>query len=86
MEVVLEDSQAHLSHGREGMRSVADSSGASWLTTAGLNDGSIIAAELGTVVIGGMLSSTFLTLLVVPAVYALVDGLRRRLPGGTARA
>jgi len=50
----------------------------------GLNEGSIIAAELGTVVIGGMLSSTFLTLLVVPAVYALVDGLRRRLPGGAA--
>lgn len=47
----------------------------------GLNEGSIIAAELGTVVIGGMLSSTFLTLLVVPVVYALVDGLKRRLPG-----
>jgi len=45
----------------------------------GLNEGSIIAAELGTVVIGGLLSSTFLTLLVVPAVYALVDGLKRRL-------
>jgi len=50
----------------------------------GLNEGSIIAAELGTVVIGGMLSSTFLTLLVVPVVYALVDGLKRRLAGGRA--
>jgi HAE1 family hydrophobic/amphiphilic exporter-1 len=41
---------------------------------AGLNQGSIIAAELGTVVIGGLFSSTFLTLLVIPVVYSLVDG------------
>jgi HAE1 family hydrophobic/amphiphilic exporter-1 len=40
----------------------------------GFNEGSIIAAELGTVVIGGLLSSTFLTLIVVPVVYSLVDG------------
>jgi HAE1 family hydrophobic/amphiphilic exporter-1 len=46
---------------------------------AGLNEGSIIAAELGTVVIGGLFSSTFLTLLVVPVVYSLVDGGRRGL-------
>jgi len=41
---------------------------------AGPSEGSIIAAELGTVVIGGLLSSTLLTLLVVPVVYSLVDG------------
>ena len=46
---------------------------------AGFNEGSIIAAELGTVVIGGLFSSTFLTLIVVPAVYLLVDGVKRRL-------
>ena len=46
---------------------------------AGFNEGSIIAAELGTVVIGGLFSSTFLTLLVVPAVYLLVDGVKVRL-------
>ncbi len=46
---------------------------------AGLNEGSIIAAELGTVVIGGLLSSTFLTLLVVPAAYRLVEGARERI-------
>ncbi len=40
----------------------------------GLNEGSIIASELATVVIGGLLSSTFLTLIVVPVVYSLVDG------------
>jgi multidrug efflux pump subunit AcrB len=46
---------------------------------AGLNEGSIIAAELGTVVIGGLFSSTFLTLIVVPAVYFLVDGVKARI-------
>ena len=53
---------------------------------AGFNQGSIIAAELGTVVIGGLFSATFLTLLVIPVVYSLVDGLKvrvaRRLGGG----
>jgi len=46
---------------------------------AGFNEGSIIAAELGTVVIGGLLSSTLLTLIVVPAAYSLVEGLRERM-------
>ena len=46
---------------------------------AGFNEGSIIAAELGTVVIGGLFSSTFLTLLVIPVIYSLVDGLRDRI-------
>ncbi len=54
---------------------------------AGFNQGSIIAAELGTVVIGGLFSATFLTLIVIPVVYSLVDGLKvrvsRRLGGGT---
>jgi len=40
----------------------------------GLNEGSIIASELATVVIGGLFSSTFLTLLVIPVLYSLVDG------------
>jgi HAE1 family hydrophobic/amphiphilic exporter-1 len=46
---------------------------------AGFNEGSIIAAELGTVVIGGLFSSTFLTLLVIPAVYLLIDGIKVRV-------
>jgi HAE1 family hydrophobic/amphiphilic exporter-1 len=45
---------------------------------AGFNQGSIIAAELGTVVIGGLFSSTFLTLIVIPVIYSLVDGVRNR--------
>jgi HAE1 family hydrophobic/amphiphilic exporter-1 len=57
---------------------------------AGFNQGSIIAAELGTVVIGGLFSATFLTLIVIPVVYSLVDGLKvrvaRRLGGGRPEA
>lgn len=45
----------------------------------GFSEGSIIAAELGTVVIGGLLTSTFLTLLVVPVVYSLLQGAKDRL-------
>ncbi|HEX5589053.1 MAG TPA: efflux RND transporter permease subunit, partial [Candidatus Limnocylindrales bacterium] len=56
----------------------------------GFNEGSIIAAELGTVVIGGLLSSTLLTLIVVPVIYSLVDGakvgVRRRLGGRGSHA
>lgn len=47
----------------------------------GLSQGAIIAAELGTVVIGGLFSSTLLTLIVVPVVYSLIDGLRARIAG-----
>jgi len=57
---------------------------------AGLSQGSIIAAELGTVVIGGLFSSTFLTLLVIPVLYSLVDGgksgLARRFGGAESAA
>ncbi len=44
----------------------------------GLGGGTLIAAELAVVVIGGLFSSTLLTLLVIPVIYSLVDGLRRR--------
>ena len=52
---------------------------------AGFNNGSIIASELGTVVIGGLFSSTFLTLLVIPVIYSLVEGLRDRVGAWRAR-
>jgi len=45
----------------------------------GLSKGAIIATELGTVVIGGLFSSTFLTLLVVPVIYSLLDAAQGRL-------
>lgn len=55
---------------------------------AGFAHGSIIAEELATVVIGGLFTSTFLTLLVIPVIYSLVeggkDGFRRRFGSGGA--
>lgn len=51
----------------------------------GLNQGSIIAAELGTVVIGGLFTSTLLTLVVVPVVYSLVHGGRARVARAIGR-
>jgi len=45
----------------------------------GLTEGLLIASDLGRVVIGGLFSSTLLTLLVIPVVYSLFDGLRERL-------
>jgi multidrug efflux pump subunit AcrB len=45
----------------------------------GLTEGALIASELATVVIGGLMVSTLLTLLVVPVVYSLVESALRRL-------
>lgn len=44
----------------------------------GVGEGTIIAAELAVVVIGGLFTSTLLTLVVIPVVYSLADGLRNR--------
>jgi HAE1 family hydrophobic/amphiphilic exporter-1 len=56
----------------------------------GFAHGSIIAEELATVVIGGLFSSTFLTLMVVPVAYSLVDGgkqwFAKRFQGGESEA
>jgi len=43
----------------------------------GFTEGALIAAELATVVIGGLFTSTLLTLLVVPVMYSLLDRLTR---------
>ena len=43
----------------------------------GLSEGAIIASELGTVVIGGSISSTLLTLIIVPVVFSLLSPLHR---------
>jgi HAE1 family hydrophobic/amphiphilic exporter-1 len=55
----------------------------------GVGEGTIIAAELAVVVIGGLFSSTLLTLVVIPVVYSLADGLRNRkrvaVPAGDIR-
>jgi HAE1 family hydrophobic/amphiphilic exporter-1 len=44
----------------------------------GVGSGTLLAAELAVVVIGGLFSSTLLTLVVIPVIYSLIDGLRRR--------
>ena len=52
-------------------------------------DGGIIGAELATVVIGGLVSNTFLTLLVIPAIYLLFQnngpGILTRVKNVTAK-
>ena len=45
----------------------------------GLTEGALIAAELATVVIGGLLTSTLLTLVIVPVAYSLSDESMQRL-------
>ena len=44
----------------------------------GIGEGTIIAAELAVVVIGGLFSSTVLTLVVIPVIYSTIDNLRQR--------
>ena len=68
------------------------------LATFGGGESVIIGAELATVVIGGLASSTFLTLIFVPVVYTLVhvsvpgslqalgSAVRRAIPGGPGPA
>jgi multidrug efflux pump subunit AcrB len=55
----------------------------------GVGAGTFIAAELAVVVIGGLFSSTLLTLLVIPVIYSLGDGLLNRkrvvVPAGDIR-
>lgn len=52
----------------------------------GLSEGAIIASELGTVVIGGLLSSTLLTLIVVPVAYSLLSPVHKAVMGLFGRA
>jgi HAE1 family hydrophobic/amphiphilic exporter-1 len=44
----------------------------------GYGQGILLASELAIVVLGGLVSSTLLTLVVVPVLYSLTDGIRRR--------
>jgi hypothetical protein len=45
----------------------------------GLSEGALLSASLATVVIGGLASSTLLTLIVIPVVYTLFMGARARM-------
>jgi HAE1 family hydrophobic/amphiphilic exporter-1 len=42
-----------------------------------VSSGTMLSAELAIVVIGGMITSTFLTLFVIPAIYSLVHQRRK---------
>ena len=59
------------------------------LAVAPSDEGGIISAELATVVIGGLMSSTGLTLIVVPVVYSIfnesIPNTFRRIVGGLSR-
>jgi HAE1 family hydrophobic/amphiphilic exporter-1 len=48
----------------------------------GLGEGTIISAELAIVVIGGLFSSTLLTLLVIPVMYSLFKREKRQKAAG----
>lgn len=53
----------------------------------GLNkDSGFIAAPLAVTVIGGLTSSTILTLLLVPTLYVLIESRKDRKPGSSAPA
>jgi HAE1 family hydrophobic/amphiphilic exporter-1 len=45
----------------------------------GIGDGADFNAPLGRAVIGGVITSTILTLLVIPTFYEIIDGLRERM-------
>ena len=81
----LKTNQALLQAGRTRVRPILMTAVATILALTPLafssSQGSLIAADLATVVIGGLLTSTLLTLVVVPVVYSLVDGLKRRVSG-----
>ena len=48
----------------------------------GLGEGAEVQAPMAVVVIGGLLSSTFLTLIFLPVIYSLLDGMMARIKGG----
>jgi HAE1 family hydrophobic/amphiphilic exporter-1 len=49
----------------------------------GIGRGADLRAPLAIAVIGGLTVATLLTLIVVPVVYSLVEGLRQRVVGAT---
>ena len=51
----------------------------------GIGSGAEMRQSMGVVLIGGLLSSTLLTLVVVPAVYLLIEGMRERYFGIAAK-
>jgi HAE1 family hydrophobic/amphiphilic exporter-1 len=48
----------------------------------GLSEGALLSAALATVVIGGLLTSTLLTLIVIPVIYSIFASARERMRAG----
>ena len=75
--------EALLMAGRNRMRPILMTALATILALSplalGFAKGSVIGAELATVVIGGLLTSTLLTLVVIPCIYSLLHGLADRI-------
>lgn len=46
--------------------------------TIGLGEGARLRAPMAIAVIGGLVTSTLLTLVVIPVVYELIDEIRRK--------
>jgi HAE1 family hydrophobic/amphiphilic exporter-1 len=73
--------QAVLQAGRDRLRPILITSATTILAllplTIGLGEGARLRAPMAVAVIGGLVTSTVLTLVVIPVVYELIDGLRR---------
>jgi HAE1 family hydrophobic/amphiphilic exporter-1 len=52
----------------------------------GIGAGAEARAPMAIAVIGGLITSTLLTLVVVPVVYSLIDNLQTRIFAGTSRS
>jgi HAE1 family hydrophobic/amphiphilic exporter-1 len=52
----------------------------------GVGEGADFRAPLGRAVIGGTITSTILTLLVIPTFYEIIDGVRERVKGWVGRS
>jgi len=82
----LDTHEALIEAGRTRLRPILMTATATMLAllplALGFNQGTIIAADLATVVIGGLFTSTMLTLLVVPVMFNLLDRVKiGKMPG-----
>jgi HAE1 family hydrophobic/amphiphilic exporter-1 len=73
--------EAILQAGKDRLRPILITSATTILAllplTIGLGEGAKLRAPMAIAVIGGLVTSTILTLIVIPVVYELIDGLKR---------
>ena len=81
----IERTEALVTAGKVRLRPILMTTGTTVLgllpMALGIGEGAEIRTPMALTVIGGLVSSTVLTLLVIPVVYALVDGAMERLRG-----